>query len=127
MYEWMDEAACREYSPEMFFPRSAGATEVAKLAIAVCRECPVTSECFGYRKKVDAHSGVWHGHWYRTTDRDHGGLRDDAILMYDEGMDSLEIAEELDVPRRRVTSWITRELQQREKDEELAMSEGSDD
>lgn len=117
MHEWMNQAECRNHDPELFFPKSDMSTSGAQQALAVCRDCPVIAECSMYRRRLDVHLGVWHGKWFRPKDKQHDGLRDDALLMFAEGMGSMEIAAELDVPRQRVASWITREKERVKREE----------
>ena len=64
---WMDQGLCREVGGDIFFPE-AGTDN--RQAIAVCRRCPVSSECLDYalRSRV---SGIWGG----TSDRDRRRLR----------------------------------------------------
>lgn len=57
---WMDEAACRNMDTSIFFPEYA-LRETTEPAIAVCRNCPVTSECLDHAKKVGASHGIWGG------------------------------------------------------------------
>lgn len=57
---WRDEALCREYDPEMFFPVSA-AQAAAAPAIAVCQLCPVMVQCADWAVREREANGVWGG------------------------------------------------------------------
>jgi WhiB family redox-sensing transcriptional regulator len=61
--EWMAEAACVGCDPEMFFPQKTGngARVEAKLAILICRECPVIVQCREYARTAARGHGVWAG------------------------------------------------------------------
>lgn len=49
-YDWMDDSACREYDPEVFFPMPSDTPAVNK-ARAICGGCPVLERCA--RKTID--------------------------------------------------------------------------
>ena len=61
--EWRDRAACRDTSPELFFP--IGTTGVAldqiDAAKRVCTQCPVASECLEFALATNQEAGVWGG------------------------------------------------------------------
>jgi WhiB family redox-sensing transcriptional regulator len=61
--EWRDRAACRDTSPELFFP--IGTTGVAldqiDSAKRVCTQCPVASECLDFALATNQEAGVWGG------------------------------------------------------------------
>jgi WhiB family transcriptional regulator, redox-sensing transcriptional regulator len=62
--DWRDRAACRAYSPELFFP--VGNTGPALLQIAEAKQvcayrCPVIDECLQWALDTDEGSGVWGG------------------------------------------------------------------
>ena len=42
--DWRDQAACRSSSTEIFFPPD-GSNIAARLAVAICRGCPVRHDC----------------------------------------------------------------------------------
>ena len=55
-YLWQDRAACRNEDPELFFPvgrpgNPAYDTQTAA-AIAVCKQCPVITQCESYRNSA---------------------------------------------------------------------------
>ncbi len=60
---WRTKGRCRTVDPETFFPLP---TEPADMALALCRSCPVQSECL--RAALDA--GDAEGVWGATTPRE---------------------------------------------------------
>lgn len=63
--DWRHRAACRDEYPELFFPASSPASqrytvEVAE-AKAVCRRCPVASECLSHALATRSDEGVFGG------------------------------------------------------------------
>jgi WhiB family transcriptional regulator, redox-sensing transcriptional regulator len=60
---WIHEAACREESPELFFPvgSSGPALRQTAEAKAVCRGCPVRSDCLAWALESGQDAGVWGG------------------------------------------------------------------
>lgn len=73
---WMQEAACRNQDPEIFFPFSTMAVESAR-AITICRTCPVRLECYGYAVQNHETEGIWGG-------TDFGGRRNIVRGSYEE-------------------------------------------
>ena len=61
--EWRDRAACRDTTPELFFPigTTGGALDQIEAAKRVCGQCPVTSECLEFALGTNQESGVWGG------------------------------------------------------------------
>lgn len=60
---WMSHAACRTADPELFFPIGQGPRtpiEVSR-ARAVCRRCPVQTECLRYSLETAQKHGIWGG------------------------------------------------------------------
>jgi WhiB family transcriptional regulator, redox-sensing transcriptional regulator len=61
--DWRHRALCRDEDPELFFP--IGNTGPALLQIeeakAVCRRCPVVSECLSWALDSGQDAGVWGG------------------------------------------------------------------
>ncbi len=74
---WRDRAACRDTSPELFFP--IGTTGVAldqiDSAKRVCGECPVATECLEFALATNQEAGVW------------GGLTEDERRRLRKGVD----------------------------------------
>jgi WhiB family redox-sensing transcriptional regulator len=62
-YGWRSEALCRDTDPELFFP--IGTTGAALVQIeharAVCRQCPVQSDCLDFALSTNQDSGIWGG------------------------------------------------------------------
>lgn len=58
--DWRDEALCRDYSPELWFPvgHSGPALAQAEQAKAICHRCPVRAECLDWALGVGA-DGIW--------------------------------------------------------------------
>ena len=58
---WRTRAACRDTSPELFFP--IGTTGPAALQVeeakAVCRRCDVINECLQWALETGQDAGVW--------------------------------------------------------------------
>ncbi|MGH9184889.1 MAG: WhiB family transcriptional regulator, partial [Acidimicrobiales bacterium] len=61
--DWRDVAACRDTSPDLFFPvgTTGPALEQIASAKAVCRQCPVQSACLEFALVTNQDSGVWGG------------------------------------------------------------------
>lgn len=59
-FSWLDYAACKGMSLNLFFPTGNGiqARRQSEPAIMVCRECPVKLQCAEYGKREQ---GVWAG------------------------------------------------------------------
>jgi WhiB family redox-sensing transcriptional regulator len=57
---WMQESACAEVMPDMFFPQK-GHGESSTAAKKVCGGCPVIADCLGYALRTDQRYGVWGG------------------------------------------------------------------
>jgi WhiB family redox-sensing transcriptional regulator len=70
---WRNRAACRDTSPDMFFP--IGTTGLAldqiEAARSVCALCPVTQECLEFALATNQEAGVWGG----TTEEERRKLR----------------------------------------------------
>jgi WhiB family redox-sensing transcriptional regulator len=62
-YGWRSEALCRDTDPELFFP--IGTTGAALVQIeharAVCRQCPVQTDCLDFALSTNQDSGLWGG------------------------------------------------------------------
>ncbi len=60
---WQAEAACRFFPSDLFFSvgTSEGARADQERAKAVCRTCPVQSECLDYALVSNQEFGVWGG------------------------------------------------------------------
>lgn len=58
MNEWREVALCRQTDPEAFFPLP---NADASAAVAVCRRCPVQSECLAEALDQREEFGIWGG------------------------------------------------------------------
>jgi WhiB family transcriptional regulator, redox-sensing transcriptional regulator len=58
--EWMDSAACRDESTELFFP---GLGQSPRRAREICAQCAVRTDCLTYALESDPSEddGVWGG------------------------------------------------------------------
>jgi WhiB family redox-sensing transcriptional regulator len=56
--DFFDDAACRAYGTEVFFPASEAQAGDAK---AVCAACPVREECLEFALEIRPGDGVWGG------------------------------------------------------------------
>lgn len=57
--EWVSQAVCAQVDPSLWFPDKGGNNATAK---AICRCCPVITECLEYALAQDiAPEGIWGG------------------------------------------------------------------
>jgi WhiB family redox-sensing transcriptional regulator len=66
--EWMDDAACHDVHPDLFFPERGDSTREAK---ETCASCPVRVECLEYALDL----GITHGIWGGKSERERRSLR----------------------------------------------------
>lgn len=61
--EWLDQAACREMDPDIFFPSSGGAIghEETERAKAACSRCGVSTHCRDWAIETNQVEGIWGG------------------------------------------------------------------
>jgi WhiB family transcriptional regulator, redox-sensing transcriptional regulator len=63
--DWRHRSACRDEDPELFFPVGISDSRPSQRQIgqakAVCRRCPVTSECLAWALETGQDAGVWGG------------------------------------------------------------------
>ena len=61
--DWRDLSACRDTSPDLFFPvgTTGPAIEQIAQAKAVCATCEVQAPCLEYAMVTNQDSGVWGG------------------------------------------------------------------
>lgn len=59
-YDWMDDALCRQVSPEIFHP-TIQETSLANKAKAVCANCPVIDACLEYALGMPGVTGIYAG------------------------------------------------------------------
>ena len=55
---WMGQGNCRNYPPATFFPSDGVGVDRAR---AICKGCPVTTECLEYALEERIEHGVWGG------------------------------------------------------------------
>ena len=55
---WMSEGNCRHHPPATFFPSDGVGVERAR---AICKGCPVTTQCLEYALEERIEHGVWGG------------------------------------------------------------------
>ena len=60
---WRDQAACRDTSPELFFPVGSTGLAVDQIESAkrVCGQCQVAGDCLDFALATNQESGVWGG------------------------------------------------------------------
>jgi len=60
---WRDRAACRCTDADLFFPAGStgDAIEQIRAAKAVCRACPVRTECLQFSLESNQEAGIWGG------------------------------------------------------------------
>ena len=56
---WMEQGVCRKYDPDLWHPKFDAPSSTAA-AKAICKLCPVQSECLDWALKYDE-NGVWGG------------------------------------------------------------------
>lgn len=57
IYDWHDQALCRERSDVDFFPEDGNVWP----AIEVCKKCPVRRPCYDHSMEFREEYGVWGG------------------------------------------------------------------
>lgn len=58
MSAWMEQRACIDVPPEVFFPGQGESLETAQ---AICATCPVTAQCLTLALSNNEAYGVWGG------------------------------------------------------------------
>ena len=58
--DWMENGACTEIWPELFFPVSPKEHDQIELAKQVCQSCIVLNDCYVYAMNVNV-DGIWAG------------------------------------------------------------------
>ena len=68
--EWMLRAQCVDMDMNIFFPGPGrlGAADTRK-AVAICRQCPVRTDCLNYALEHPDMAGVWGGTSHRERNR----------------------------------------------------------
>ncbi len=63
LLDWRERSACRDTDPDLFFPvgTTGPALEQIEAAKAVCRLCPVQTDCLDFALSTNQDSGIWGG------------------------------------------------------------------
>lgn len=69
-YDWMDDALCRQISPDIFHP-TVQEQSIANKAKKVCVNCPVISNCLDYALSMPGITGIYAG----TTEKERRQMR----------------------------------------------------
>lgn len=69
--DWKNQAACRGYPDDLFFPIGDTDEEQIATALAVCQSCRVTEQCLEYALESNQRAGIWGG----TTEKERRSLR----------------------------------------------------
>lgn len=71
MPDWMDDAACADQSSTKFFTRDEPRARESDLkeGLAICRTCPVRSECLDFALEMNCKHGLWGGYTSRERQR----------------------------------------------------------
>jgi WhiB family redox-sensing transcriptional regulator len=73
--QWAEQALCAQAGPDAWFP-TKGQHSPAKIAIRICRACPVRVQCLDYALSgVDTWGGITTGIWCGTTPQERDRLR----------------------------------------------------
>ena len=61
--DWREHAACRDTSPEMFFPVGSTGPAISQIeaAKAICRQCEAQPACLEFALATNQEAGVWGG------------------------------------------------------------------
>jgi WhiB family redox-sensing transcriptional regulator len=61
--DWRQRAACRNLSPDLFFPVGSSGAALAQIEKAkqICRSCPSRAQCLEFALTSNQESGVWGG------------------------------------------------------------------
>ncbi len=59
--QWMEQAACTKANPDLFFPEPSPPKAHVEAAKAVCRACPVQSQCLEFALVNHENVGIWGG------------------------------------------------------------------
>jgi WhiB family redox-sensing transcriptional regulator len=51
-------ATCAQVDPELWYPEKGGSS---RLALAMCRRCPIRAACLGDALQAGTHDGIWGG------------------------------------------------------------------
>jgi WhiB family redox-sensing transcriptional regulator len=62
-WHWLNEAACRDADPELFFPDGDIRSVQAQVSTAklICGGCPVSATCLSWALTSGQQAGIWGG------------------------------------------------------------------
>jgi WhiB family transcriptional regulator, redox-sensing transcriptional regulator len=73
---WIEQAACRDADPELFFPiGSVPAPKQLEAARRICGACPVHAPCLRFAVETGQAGGIWAG----TTEQERRTIREAAL------------------------------------------------
>jgi WhiB family redox-sensing transcriptional regulator len=59
---WMADAACAGHPRDLWHPEHGGPSHGVRLAVMICRSCPVRAECLAYAQQRPVEEyGIWGG------------------------------------------------------------------
>jgi WhiB family redox-sensing transcriptional regulator len=58
---WMEQAACQNADPQLFFPETSNPKHVEAVTNQYCKNCPVKNSCHQYGKDIKATTGIFGG------------------------------------------------------------------
>ena len=61
--DWRQDAACRDTSPDLFFPVGSTGPALDQISAAkfVCEQCDARDQCLEFALETNQDSGVWGG------------------------------------------------------------------
>lgn len=83
-WDWMDNALCREVSPDIFHP-GVNELTLAKQAKAICAKCPVIDKCMEYALENPSITGILAG----TNEKERRDIRRRQEKGHAEGTEGL--------------------------------------
>jgi WhiB family redox-sensing transcriptional regulator len=76
MGSWIQEAACRDADPEVFFPIGpVPGNDQLKAVRVICGGCPVRGPCLRFAVESGQVGGIWAG----TTEQERRTMREEAL------------------------------------------------
>lgn len=79
---WTHHAACRGRRTEYWFPDKPGTQDAAtRLALSICKTCPVNTDCYNHALNRPEYFGIWGG----TTEQQRRGIRNRATSTIPHG------------------------------------------
>lgn len=59
--DWMTRALCTGADPDLWFPERGSNSHDVQPAIRICRECPVSRDCYELADRNNETHGIWGG------------------------------------------------------------------